>query len=54
MRVVRVVKVHGKGRIQIPAEVRKMFEIQDGDLILIYINDRGEVCMKKFTPKLTS
>lgn len=44
---VAVMKVYGRCRVQIPKQIRVMLDIKDGDRVLWYINDRGEVCLKK-------
>ena len=43
---VQVTKVY-QGRTCIPKPIREMLNISDGDRVLWYINDRGEVCLKK-------
>ena len=45
-RVVQVTNVYS-GRTTIPQAVRKILGVKDGDRIVWYINDSGEVCIRK-------
>jgi len=41
-----VSRVFGRGKCSIPRDVREMLGVSDGDKILWYRNDRGEVCIR--------
>ena len=43
-------KVDTLGRIVIPGELRKTFNIQINDPLAIYINDNNEIILKKYEP----
>ena len=44
--VVAVRKIYGRGRVQIPVEVRKQLGLKDGDK-LIFIQSDGEYFIRK-------
>lgn len=44
---VQITKVYGDGKTTIPLEIRQRLGISDGDRVLWYINEKGEVCIKK-------
>jgi len=44
--VVKVTKVYAKGRTQIPAEIRKVLGIKDGDKI-VWLQIKGNYCIQK-------
>ena len=44
---VQISRVYGEGRTTIPKEIRERLKITDGDKLLWYINEKGEVCVKK-------
>ena len=50
--VLAIAKVWGKGRIQVPQEVRDMLGIQDGDRIYFVVTMMGELIFRK-APSLT-
>ena len=41
------VKVTNKGMITIPAEIRKQFDIDDGDYVIVQKDQKGEIKLKK-------
>ncbi len=43
-------KVDTLGRIVIPGELRKTFNIQINDPLAIYVNDNDEIILKKYEP----
>ena len=45
--VLSISKVFQRGKVVIPKEVRERLKIKDGDRILWYLNELGEVCVKK-------
>jgi len=40
-------KVHGRGRVHIPKEVRKILELEDGDKLIFLKDVNGRVYIKK-------
>jgi len=46
-KIVQVTRVFGGGKTTIPSDVRKMLGIRDGDTVVWYVNERGEVCIRK-------
>ena len=45
-KIVAVRKVYGRGRVQIPVEIRKQLELNDGDN-LIFIQSEGDYFIRK-------
>jgi AbrB family looped-hinge helix DNA binding protein len=45
--VIATVKVHGRGRVQIPKEVRQILNIEDGDRIYLIQDASGRIFLKK-------
>ena len=45
--ILNITKVHVYGRVSIPVEIRNKLEIRDGDKIIWYLNDLGDICIKK-------
>lgn len=45
--IIQTVKVHGKGRIQIPKEVRQILGISDGDLLYFVQDISGKIFLEK-------
>lgn len=43
---VAVTKVFNNGKVTVPAEVRRMLGIVDGDRLVWYVNERGEACVR--------
>ncbi|TXT53914.1 MAG: hypothetical protein BAJALOKI2v1_840022 [Promethearchaeota archaeon] len=41
------VKVKNQGMIRIPAELRKKFDIKDGDYVIFQEDERGDFVLKK-------
>ncbi len=41
------VKVTNMGMITIPAEIRKQFNIEDGDYVIVQKDDNGDIKIKK-------
>ena len=48
--VIAVVKVYGRGRVQIPAEVRKELGIKDDDKVAFVYAEDGGIIIKKVEP----
>lgn len=44
-------KMDELGRIVIPMEIRKTFEINEGDPMEIYTDQNGEIVLKKYIPQ---
>jgi len=40
-------KVHGRGKVVIPKEVREKIDVRDGDLVYFLEDERGEVVLRK-------
>jgi AbrB family looped-hinge helix DNA binding protein len=40
-------KVHGRGRIQLPREARELLGIQDNDFVYIVVNREKEIVVRK-------
>jgi transcriptional pleiotropic regulator of transition state genes len=43
-------KIDELGRVVIPKEVRNTFDIKDGDPLEIFVNEVGEVILRKYQP----
>ena len=41
------IKVTNKGMITIPAELRKKYNIKDGDYVIVQEDEHGEIVVKK-------
>ncbi|OYD16952.1 hypothetical protein CH330_01400 [candidate division WOR-3 bacterium JGI_Cruoil_03_51_56] len=46
-KLIDVVKVHGKGRIVIPQDVRKEMDVKDGDKVAVYRDFTGRFFFSK-------
>lgn len=46
-KILDTVKIHGKGRVQIPSSIRRHLHIEDGDVLIFYLNDKHEICIEK-------
>ena len=44
-------KVHSKGRVQIPLEIRNELNLKDGDKVLWFMNFDGKICLEKVKEK---
>jgi len=40
-------KVHGRGKIAIPIDVRRKLGIEDGDLVYFLEDEKGEIVLRK-------
>jgi AbrB family looped-hinge helix DNA binding protein len=49
--IIAVTKVYGKGRIQLPKEVRLTLEVKDGDRIYFTQDELGRIYVEK-APKI--
>lgn len=47
LKIIKVVKMYGKGRIQVPSEVRKMLGLNDGDRVCFMEDEEGEIVLVK-------
>lgn len=47
LKIIKVVKIYGKGRIQVPSEVRKMLELRDGDRVCFMEDEGGQIVLVK-------
>jgi AbrB family looped-hinge helix DNA binding protein len=47
LKIIKVVKIYGKGRIQVPSEVRKMLELRDGDRVCFMEDEQGQIVLVK-------
>jgi len=45
--IIAVVKVHGKGRIQIPKEVREILGVKDGDRVYFVLDPSRRIFLEK-------
>ena len=45
--IIATVKVHGKGRVQIPKEVRKILNVEDGDRVYFVQNSSRKIFLEK-------
>jgi len=43
-------KIDDLGRLVIPKEIRRTFKIREGDPIEIYVDRKGEIILKKYSP----
>jgi AbrB family looped-hinge helix DNA binding protein len=50
MEILGVSKVHNKGKVTLPKEVRKRLEVGDGDLVYFYVDERGHVVVERSRP----
>jgi AbrB family looped-hinge helix DNA binding protein len=50
MEILGVSKVHNKGKVTLPKEVRKKLEVEDGDLVYFYVDERGRIVVEKSRP----
>ncbi|MHC1596691.1 MAG: AbrB/MazE/SpoVT family DNA-binding domain-containing protein [Methermicoccaceae archaeon] len=48
--IIAKVKVHSGGRIAIPADLRKEWDIKDGDYLLLFFSPLGEVALTPVKP----
>ena len=56
MPVIKLLKISAvrEGRVYIPKQVRQILGLELNDTILWYVNERGEVCVKKAVEKRIS
>jgi len=47
LKIIKVVKVYGRGRVQVPSEVRKMLQLSDGDRVCFMEDDEGQIVLVK-------
>jgi AbrB family looped-hinge helix DNA binding protein len=45
--IIAAVKVHGKGRVQIPKEVRDILNVEDGDRVYFVQDNSGKIFLEK-------
>jgi len=46
--VLGVATVHSRGhRVSLPKKVRRILDLKPGDEVVFYLNENGEVCIRK-------
>jgi bifunctional DNA-binding transcriptional regulator/antitoxin component of YhaV-PrlF toxin-antitoxin module len=45
--LIKVTRVYGRGRTQIPSEIVKALELKEGDKIVWFMNESGVFCIRK-------
>ena len=50
--LIEVTLLYGKGRTQVPSEVRQYLNLKDGDKLAWYINSDGTIYIRKVEPPI--
>jgi len=45
--VICIAEIYGRGRIQLKKDIREILHVRDGDSVIFFLNERGQVCIKK-------
>lgn len=52
IRVLGVAKVYSGGyKVNLPSRVREILDLKEGDEIVFYLNERGELVVRKNAPR---